>query len=211
MNESSVGTVNPLRFCEQLYSIVVGLGLALAAEQVIDLGRPGVPVLWERVPLFVAFLSVAFPYAHGAVRYIDLAYVEGGLGPIPPARAIADVLLDGARMWWLIVLSFFVSRPLVFAYVLIFLLLTGTGRTVLSRATHTPSRSDLETNLDRINGVMLLLTAVIVAIAQVGFEGPNEEAVVRYGILTAALIYPVAFYIGSSEYFFPTAGRARAT
>ena len=200
--EPSAPSVNPLRFCEQLYSIVVGLGLALAAEQVVDLSKSGVPVVWERVPLFVAFLTIAFPYAHGAVRYIDLVYVEGRLGPIPPARAIADVLFDGVRMWWLIALSFFVSRPLVFGYVLIFLLLSGSSRVAIARLTGTRTHSRLERNLDRVNGIMLIATALIVVIAQLGFEGSTEDSVARIGVLAASLGYPLAFYVSSFRYFF---------
>ena len=201
-SEGAVNTVNPLRFCEQLYAVVVGLGLALAAGLVVDLSRSGVPVIWDRVPMFVAYLSIAFPYAHGAVRYIDLAYVERRLGPIPRARAITDVLLDGVRMWWLIALSLVISRPLVFGYVLVFLLLSGTGRSVIARVTHTATRSDLEVCLDRVNGALLIATLVIVVVAQVAFDGATEEAVARYGLLAAALIYPIAFYVTSARYFF---------
>lgn len=201
-HDDTLVKANPLRFCEQLYAVVVGLGLALAAEQVVDLSRSGVPVIWERVPLFVAFLSVAFPYAHGAVRYIDLAYVEKQLGTISHRRAIADVLLDGVRMWWIIAISFFVSRPVVFAYMLIFLLLSGTGRVLLARLTRSASRSELERNLDRVNAIMLLATVVIVSVAQLGFEGTTEESITRYGLFVAALIYPVAFYLTSFRYFF---------
>ncbi len=55
----SVAT-NPLRFCEQLYAVVVGLGLALSANHVVQFSQRGVPVDAKHIPLFVAYLAFAF-------------------------------------------------------------------------------------------------------------------------------------------------------
>jgi len=53
----------PIRFFKDLYAVVVGVGLALAAEQIVDLDKSGVPIKWEDVPMFIAWISVALPFA----------------------------------------------------------------------------------------------------------------------------------------------------
>jgi len=40
----------PIRFFKDLYAVVVGVALALAVGQVVDLHKPGVPIRWERSP-----------------------------------------------------------------------------------------------------------------------------------------------------------------
>ena len=193
--------INPMRFCEQLYAVVVGLGLALGASQVVDVTKTGIPVVAENIPLFVAYLSFAFSLAQGAVRYLDLVYVERACGPITPGRAILDALVDGVRMWWLIVLSLFIVRPVIFGYVLIFVLVTGFIRSIGGRILGVEPPA-LERKLDRVNIGMLVVTAAVVLVAQFAFEGDAQESVVRIGIQVAALAYPVATYASSFREFF---------
>lgn len=190
-----------MRFCEQLYAVVVGLGLALGASQVVDVSRSGIPVIGENIPLFVAYLSFAFALAQGAVRYLDLVYVERALGPITLPRAILDALVDGIRMWWLIVLSLFIVRPVIFGYVLALVLITGFARTLIGRLLGVPPAA-LELKFARVNAVMLVATLVIVSVAQFGFDGSAEEWIVRIGIHVAALAYPFATYASSFREFF---------
>ena len=83
-----------LRFFEELYAVVVGLGLAVAVEQVLDLGSDDVVSL-ENVPLFLAYLNLAFPLAHASVRYLDLAYSEDQLS-FGRSRVLGDLVLEWA-------------------------------------------------------------------------------------------------------------------
>ncbi|MGH2807535.1 MAG: hypothetical protein ACRDKT_09675 [Actinomycetota bacterium] len=196
------GLTNPLRFCEQLYAVVVGLGLALAANHVVQFSQVGGPVRSEHIPLFVAYLAFAFPLAHAAVRYIDLAYVEQRFGPTPPARGIMDVLLDGVRMWWLIALALHVAQPENFAYLTIFLFASELGRAALSRVLGRRPPSRLERNLTILSAGTLVVAGVLLLIAQVGVGNDAGVWIVRIGIHVTALTYAVAMYAGSYSYFF---------
>ncbi|HEV3473492.1 MAG TPA: hypothetical protein VG408_09885 [Actinomycetota bacterium] len=93
--------------------MIVGLGLALSAEQLIDLERSGVPVRWEHVPLFTTYLALALPFSHASVRYLDLTYLGRSVGA---TRTVADIIYGGGNFIWLIALAFFVSRPVVFGW-----------------------------------------------------------------------------------------------
>ena len=96
----------PVAFFEELYAIVVGLGLALAVEQVIDLNRSGLPVATEHIPVFLGYLNIAFALAHASVRYLQLAYVESALGSMSRGRVVADLVLGVGHFLWLMALSF---------------------------------------------------------------------------------------------------------
>ena len=48
-----------------LYSVVVGVALAFAMENVIDPGAPGSPFRWELLPLFFTLVVTLVPFYHG--------------------------------------------------------------------------------------------------------------------------------------------------
>src|SRR3712207_3630169 len=104
----------PTGFFEELYAIVVGLGLAVAVEHVVDLDRDGIPVALGEIPLFLAYLNIAFALAHASVRYLQLAYSESAVGALGRVRVIADLVLGVGHFLWLIGLSFLIGRPVVF-------------------------------------------------------------------------------------------------
>jgi hypothetical protein len=190
-------------FFQELYAVVVGLGLALAVEQVIDLSRSGVPVELEHVPVFVGYLNLAFALAHASVRYLDLAYVDQRLGALGKARVIGDLGLGVGHFLWLIVLSFLITRPVAFAYVAVLLLV---GRPARDALLALGGRDRLD--FDRKVAISHLLTiAVLGAGLLVSYlAGEDSETwIMRSTILGASLIFGLSQYIFAFSAFFPFA------
>lgn len=195
---------SPIGFFEELYAIVVGLGLALAVEQVIDLGRPGLPVVSEHLPLFLAYLNIAFALAHASVRYLQLTYAHNALGPLTRARVIADLVLGVGHFLWLMALSFLITRPSVFAYVVIVLLIGRPLRDGLLMFLKQPrlefDRKVVAVHLVTVAGVLAALGA-----AELGSAG-SEIWVLRFGLMVDSLFFGLAMYLFAFPYFFPTVG-----
>ena len=194
---------SPLAFFEELYAIVVGLGLALAIEQVIDLGRSGVPVATEHVLVFLAYLNIAFALAHASVRYLQLAYVEAAVGAFGRGRVMGDLVLGVGHFLWLMALSFFVTRPAAFAWVAIVLLV---GRPVRDGILQLGNRPRLD--FDRIVATIHIVTiGVLTAVLVVGSiaEGDTGLWTLRVGVFIASLVFGLGMYLFGFRYFFPNA------
>ena len=115
---------------QEVYAVALGVALAIAVEQVIDLDRPGVPVRPLSVLPFVAFVVTGFALYHWAVRFLDLA--SGGDDRRQSTGAIVTSMIVGAtEILLLIALSTLISRPFIFlvsfAGLLAFELLAGSA------------------------------------------------------------------------------------
>jgi hypothetical protein len=200
MDSVTRGESTTVRFFEQLYAIVVGLGLALAVEEVLDLGREGVPVRAEHLALFLAYINVAFPLAHASVRYLELAYVDRAVGRLGKGRVLADLVLGTGHFLWLITLSFLIARPIAFLWVAIVLLLGRPARDLLLSAA---GRQPLE--FDRaVARVHLIAIAVLVGVvgAAMPLDGDARLWVARFGGLAGSLTFAIGLYLLAFGFFF---------
>lgn len=190
-----------LGFFEELYAIVVGLGLALAIEQVIDLGRDGLPVRAEHIAVFLAYLNIAFALAHASVRYLQITYSEMEV-PVAKARVVADLILGVGHFLWLLTLSFLITRPIAFAGGVIVLLI---GRPVRDLFLWLRKRQWLD--FDRkVATVHMVTIVVLLAGLGVALLAPESaEATVMRGVsLAASLGFGLGLYLWAFEFFFPS-------
>ena len=189
-----------VRFFEELYAIVVGLGLALAIEQIVDLDKDGLPILVEHLPVFLAYLNIAFPLAHSSVRYLELAYVDKDAGALSKQRVLGDLALGMGHFLFLLSLSFLVTRPAAFAGSALLLLIGRPARDVLislGRGTVLP--------FDRKVAHIHVLAMILLGITLIAAAPLNDESEVwtaRIGILITSLIYAIGLYLWAFEYFF---------
>jgi hypothetical protein len=198
---------SPVAFFEELYAIVVGLGLALAVEQVIDLNRSGVPVVTEHVPLFLAYLNIAFALAHASVRYLQLAYDEAAIGDLGRGRIIGDLVLGVGHFLLLMALSFLITRPSAFFWAALALLM---GRPLRDGLLALAGKTRLD--FDRKVALIHLVTmGALGAILLLGTLASHETGiwVLRIGGLLASLLFGLGLYILALPYFFPGAKAAR--
>jgi hypothetical protein len=189
-----------VRWLQELYAVVVGLGLALAAEQVVDLDR-AIPVRWEVVPLFIAYLSIALPYSHAGVRYLDSTYADERAVSRP--RVMADIFFGAGNFIWMIALALFVSRPFVFGWALVIWLLGVLARSLILRLLPRGERSAMERTTDPMN-VGLVIAVVLVLVGSPLFGVEAEVMFARAGLLITGIGYAGVMYGLGFGYFFPS-------
>ncbi len=197
---ASRGGSTTVRFFEQLYAIVVGLGLALAVEELLELDRSGIPVAFEHVPLFLAYLNLAFPLAHGSIRYPELAYIDRELGSLGKGRVLGDLVLGTGHFLWLIVLSFLIARPLIFGYVTVVLLV---GRLAREAILLLRGRAVLvfDRQVARVHAITIILALGVISASQLAV-GKSEVWVLRIGMLAASLVFALGLYLTAFDFFF---------
>lgn len=119
MNEAKANSVRNL---ENLYTVVVGLGLSLAIYNFIDTTQKPVPVKLESVPFFLAFLVTLIPFYHGALRHLDITYVERGGRQVRSGALLADFIILFIESCLFLGLAVLLSTPQFFAWGLVILL-----------------------------------------------------------------------------------------
>ncbi|HWL66068.1 MAG TPA: hypothetical protein VNP73_08855 [Actinomycetota bacterium] len=192
-------------FFEELYAIVVGLGLAFAVEQVIDLDRPVLPVRADYLPIFLAYLTLAFALAHSSVRYLQLAYDQRGI-VLDKVRVVADLFLGVGQFLLLIALSLLITRPGVFAFGAIVLLIGRPLRDlVLTLSGH--DRLDLDRKVARLHIAVVLILGIALGAGQL-VPARMEDLVLKVATLAASLGFGLGLYIGAFDFFFPRENEA---
>jgi len=113
---------NSVRNLEYLYSAVVGLGLALAVYNFIDINRTPVPIRVELLPFFIVFLVTLFPFYHGALRHLDVTYIEHGGKQVASGGLMADFSMLFVESCLLLALAVLITNPRIFAWCLLILI-----------------------------------------------------------------------------------------
>lgn len=162
---------NPGRHLQDFYAVVLGLGLVLAVEQIIDAGE-GAPVEWSGVPLFMSFATLAFSYYHGSVRYLDVMYGPDS-PPLRRGRIASDLIAGDVDLTLLIALAALSSRPFYFTGLLVGLTGFEIGRVgVMAWLLPGDQITTLERDFTRITAVALL---PLIAILLVGLRITDAE------------------------------------
>ena len=78
MNEARHSAVKHL---QDLYTVVVGLGLTLAITKLIDLTTTLNAISMERFATFLVYVVTLIPLYHGSLRHLDAAYLETKVRP----------------------------------------------------------------------------------------------------------------------------------
>jgi hypothetical protein len=79
-----------VRNLENLYAVVVAVGLTLAVQQLISFHSAGVDFQWNTLPAFLAFIVTLVPFYHGAERHLEDAYVDNPRAGSNPRRLLFD-------------------------------------------------------------------------------------------------------------------------
>jgi hypothetical protein len=190
----------PASFFEELYAIVVGLGLALAVEQIIQPGRSGLPVRTEHAAVFLAYLILAFALAHSSVRYLQLGYDDGGL-VLNRTRVVADLVLGVGQFLFLISLAFLITRPTAFAIGAILLLVGRPFRDLILGGLGY-ERLELDRKVATLHTVTVGILAIALAASQVVSPG-SETLIMKIAVLIGSLVFGLGLYVWAFEFFFP--------
>ena len=122
MNTMNESKANSVRNLEHLYTTGVALALSLAIYNLIDTTRATVPFKLELWPFFVAFLITLIPFYHGALRHLDITYIEKGGKQVHKVALLLDFLILFIESCAFIVLAVLLLKPLFFVWGLVALL-----------------------------------------------------------------------------------------
>ena len=186
----------PVKYLQDLYVVVLGVAVVLAAEEIIAAESEGIPVEWSVLPLFVAFGLIAFPTYHGIGAYLDLTYGAGGT-QVRPLRVIADFVVGFLQFFLLIALALLISRPVYFAGTMMLLVFSDAVRTVaLRRFAPREDMSSLESNSAVINGSAGLAVGVVLAVVWfAGWDEGQAETLIKVAVPLIALVRTTVAYV----------------
>jgi hypothetical protein len=113
---------NSVRNLENLYTVVVGLALSVAIYQFVGINRGVSPIRFELAPFLVAFILTLLPFYHGALRHLDVTYIEHSGRQVRSGALLADFSILFIEGCLLLALAFLISVPQHFAWGLVMLL-----------------------------------------------------------------------------------------
>lgn len=152
---------NSVRNLENLYSIVVALAITLAIYNMIDTTRETVPFKPELLPFFFAFLVTLIPFYHGALRHLDITYVEQGGKQVRKGALLIDFLALFIESCILLALAVLLPKPPFFAWGLVTLL---TFDTIWAFIAHLGFSQDVKPKVELRWALINLITAIILSI-----------------------------------------------
>jgi len=196
---------NSVRNLQNLYSIVVGLGLSLAIYNLLDFSRVGWPFRFELAPFFVSFLVTLIPFYHGALRHLDAAYTEQDSGQVRGGALLADFWLLFIESCILLGLAVLLPTPQFFAWGLVLLLAIDTiwgflAYLVFSKKVE--SKSELHWALINLITVVILSVCFVI----IGIFPPVAGVVVPslwIIILSVCFIRTIVDYVVCWTFYFP--------
>lgn len=192
---------NPGRHLQDFYAVVLGLGLVLAVEQVIDAGE-GDPVEWSGVPLFLAFATLAFSYYHGSVRYLDVMY--GSDSPsLGRGRITSDLVIGAVDLTLLITLAALSSRPIYFTGLLIALMCFEIGRVgVMTILLSRDQLTKIERDFTWINALTVGPLAIIFLVGLRTSDIETQRLVTGIPLFLLMVARTVLSYRRSFDFYF---------
>jgi hypothetical protein len=99
-----------------LYTVVVGVALSLSINRLVDQNAV-VPIRVTSIPYFVIYLVTLVPICHGALRHLDVAYLENVSSQPRAGALMIDWSLLFVESCGLLALAVLISRPEEFSYV----------------------------------------------------------------------------------------------
>lgn len=196
---------SPVRAFQDLYAASLGVALVLAVEHVIDVQATGAPLHYGAIPMFLAFVLVAFPAFHWAARFLDFHYVER-TGRVADRFAVArDMVIGVTEILLLIGLSALIARPYAFLIGLCVFFGFETLASLVFRNVET------ESPIARFAVPYLLLNVIpfvayavcAIVIRAVVADPSNSLLLIGLLAMTVALGRLLALYSTGYEVFFP--------
>jgi len=200
MNEAQKNSVRNLQY---LYTTVIGLGLSLAIYNLIDTTRVYIPLKLEFLPFFFTFLITLIPFYHGALRHLDITYIEQGGKQVRNGALMIDFLALFIEGCLLLILALIVVKPMFFVWGLVVLLAFDT---LWAFTAYLGFSQDLKLKAEPRWAIINFITAIGLSILLI-FVPPcldilDSKLVVLIPLV--ALIRTVIDYIWCWNYYYPS-------
>jgi hypothetical protein len=197
---------NSVRNLEYLYSTVVGLGLSLAIYNLIDTTREAVPFKLELLPFFFTLLITLIPFYHGALRHLDVTYVEEGGKQVRKFALLIDFSALFIESCLLLALAVLMVKPPFFAWGLVALLAFDT---IWAFSAHLGFSQDVKPKAELRWTIINLITVIILSVYLVVFDFIPpltyvSDAKIWVGILGISILRTVIDYWLCWDIYYPS-------
>jgi len=187
-----------------LYTVLVGLALTEAITTLID-SKTDPPIHFEFIPYFLAYLVTLVPIAHGALRHLDVAYLENSSETPRRGALMVDWSLLFVEGCGLLVLALFIRHPETFLYIFTGLLAFDALWAFIAYLAFSPDREKWTTEAKwaAINFVAAFFLVIVVIVLD-AFSRHNPISLYRWAIvLLVAFGRTVWDYTWCWPHYFP--------
>lgn len=195
----------PIRHLQGLYTVVVGIALTVALTKLIDQDGQ-IPIRFNILPYFIAYLFTLIPFYHGALRHLDITYFEDLDQQTKPGALMADWSLLFIESCMLLTMALLVARPVLFSFALVVLLVFDTIWAFLAHLAFSP-RSP-EQRAEQRWAIINLITAALLILAMIYLDSLDmkQKPVEIYRwivILTVSALRTVVDYYFCWSFYYP--------
>jgi len=193
------GRERSVRCLQELYTVVVGVALALAVSRVVR--SQGFPINTAALPAFVAFIVTLIPFYTGTMRHFERSYLETEASDSWSGALLTDFLLKFVEACGFLAVAELLQRPVAASWGLLFLL---TYNTVWGVIVQTALRERGGANEVLWWGLINVLTAVLLlslllfaggSIDRVSLSVPLGVGLVLLTIARTALDYATCWFV----------------
>jgi hypothetical protein len=195
---------------QQLYTVLIGVSLAYGIDHIINLSGDKFPVYIERLPLFFVYLAFVIPVYHGAMRHLDVSYIENINKK--PLALIFDFIILFIEGCFFLLLSGLVQFSYKFIYVLFLLLLIDIVWAGIAFFGFTSDKT--EKRAVATWGLMNLITLALLVVGFLFFDCVDKsknpvEFYIKIYVLIIMLIRSTFDYVLCWEFYYPRRKRKK--
>jgi hypothetical protein len=198
--------VSSVRHLQTLYTVVVGVALTVALED-ISATTPGQTSLLSSVDavlLLVAFIATLLPFYHGALRHLDVTWIEKEGRDVKSGALLADFVILFVEGCLFLLIARQLGSPFHFGVGLAALLAIDVIWGVVAHVAFTQPGADkaewkwVQNNVVAVIALLALLFAVRTWVAQ-----PAQATWMVVGLLIVALVRTIVDYVRSWDFYYP--------
>lgn len=195
---------NSVRSLQALYSVVVGLALAAALDSVIDPVSGAVPIRFEALPLLLALIITLIPFYHGALRHLDITFIEEGGKHVRSGALLVDFVILFLEGCVFLALARLLTQPQAFAWGLLTLFVIDIVWAVAAHFAFTaPGEGQAELQWLQNNAAAAVVVLVYTLVTVSVFTASEREIFLSWGIAAIALARTIVDYKRSWYFYYP--------
>jgi len=196
------------------YTVVVGLALSATIFNVVNADGKLVPFSWPTFILGFALIITLLPFYHGAMRHLDITYIEKKGESVKRGTLLGDFIILFFEGCLFIALAVLLKKPLLFVWGYMLLLAIDVAWGIwVSRPLSLKENKSAEVKWTKINLVtFIILFAVLFYYDLLPFSKGNkivDELILSIGMFFLSLIRTVVDYRWAWDFYYPTEKMSR--
>jgi hypothetical protein len=198
--------VSSVRHLQTLYTVVVGVALTVALEDISAKGPGQTSLLTSAnaVLLLVAFIATLLPFYHGALRHLDVTWIEKEGRDIKGGALLADFVILFIEGCLFLLIARQISSAFYFGIGLVSLLAIDMIWGIVAHFAFTqPGADKAEWKWVQNNAVAVVFLLIVMIPLRAWVSEPAQGRWMAVGLLSLALLRTVVDYVRSWQFYYP--------